>query len=1042
MLSLRSLLVAALLWCGVLSLHAQTTVVITGFTDEDDGPGSLADLDDISMREAVNHAPAGSTITVNFARFVPLTLGPLVIDRDLIIDGRSQFAPPEVRSMTRIETRNGPQRLIEIRSGANVTLKNFRLIGGVAEGASPDDRGGAIYNNESILTLERCVLVDNTAEFGGAIYCFSDDEEAVLNLVDTVIANNTAEFGGGIYCEGDRRNATLDFTGSTISGNSARIGGGLYCRTERRDRFLTLENCTFARNTASDRGGAIYSDANDRADVNISLEHCTVADNAADIGAGLYNNATDEADIILSFEDSIIAGNRAPSSPDLHEEGDATTTLTTSVDGGNLFTSLEGSTLVPGSAGLQVVSDPLLSALAEFGGPTPVIHPLADSPAILSGTSSRIDQRGFDLTGPETLGSVKTGPVTIVNQLGDDPNASTTLRKAIADNIATPAAIIRFAPALDGQTITLTEGQLKVADPSGMFIDASSLAGGIVINANGDATGESGFFFRRENSTDFDSINFYGITIEGSSARRAVDTVETALLLDHCVLRDNSAGGLTNTSGTVLLNACEITNNAAINGAGLVNSATDDFNGDGVMVVRDCTLTGNVAEARGGAINTGAARGAVRLRVEDSDVSGNSAGDRAGAMYVSGSESSSDLQLIRSSFSDNAAESGGAFYFELGQTDSTLAMDDCTVADNTALLGGGAIYALVSDAGLDADLRTTTLSGNTTSGRGGAVYAFCEVADVFFDFFNSTLANNTADEGGAFFAEDSNAEEFRVNFVDTTVAGNMALVSGGGVHGFIADPGFFDFALGLENSILAGNTAPFAPDYRAEGNIPFTGVGNNLFSSLQGSGLTAGTSGVTLVSDPLLSPLGNFGGLTETKLPLPGSPALDASTSSRTIDQRGFDSPLDGDNDGTAAADIGSTEAPNWSNPGVADYPSIWATDLDGDGLPWGLEQAIGANPNQAQPGDPAKLPQLQDDAPSAVVRFGRNAAAVAGTHWVLQRAPDLFSFEPLLSYDGSVVDFAIPGSGVDLSDPSFIQVTEPGEQNAFYRLDAVYRTP
>ena len=63
-------------------------------------------------------------------------------------------------------------------------------------------------------------------------------------------------------------------------------------------------------------------------------------------------------------------------------------------------------------------------------------------------------------------------------------------------------------------------------------------------------------------------------------------------------------------------------------------------------------------------------------------------------------------------------------------------------------------------------------------------------------------------------------------------------------------------------------------------------------------GLINGTNGnIVGVSDPLLAPLGNYGGLTETMVPLPGSPAIDAgsnllavdaSGNPLTIDQRGY----------------------------------------------------------------------------------------------------------------------------------------------------------
>src|SRR4030095_6408986 len=84
--------------------------------------------------------------------------------------------------------------------------------------------------------------------------------------------------------------------------------------------------------------------------------------------------------------------------------------------------------------------------------------------------------------------------------------------------------------------------------------------------------------------------------------------------------------------------------------------------------------------------------------------------------------------------------------------------------------------------------------------------------------------------------------------------------------------------------------APFTrPAVRWLSSTPlWRGNNQNSGNDIQGSGTY---SGVNLTSgDPLLAPLGDYGGPTPTRPPLPGSPAIDAATNGMgfTIDQRGL----------------------------------------------------------------------------------------------------------------------------------------------------------
>ncbi len=241
-----------------------------------------------------------------------------------------------------------------------------------------------------------------------------------------------------------------------------------------------------------------------------------------------------------------------------------------------------------------------------------------------------------------------------------------------------------------------------------------------------------------------------------------------------------------------------------------------------------------------------------------------------GAIYNLGTTT-----VERCVFSGNSATFyGGGIHSGLF---ATLDITDSTFAVNTAGLYGGAVS---NSAPLTLD--RCTLNGNISGYEGGGVYS---------DFYgtlivtNSTLTDNSAAYyGGAIY------NSCPLTLHSCTLVGNSANLLGGAVYNdYLGTNPFFG------NSIIAGNTAPESTEIFG----PWT----------QANSLTSG--------DPKLSPLGNFGGPTQTMPPLPDSPALDAGgTTSLLTDQRGLARILNG------GLDIGAFESPlsNYNPVGLTIY--------------------------------------------------------------------------------------------------------------------------
>ncbi|HKI02660.1 MAG TPA: choice-of-anchor Q domain-containing protein [Thermoanaerobaculia bacterium] len=221
-----------------------------------------------------------------------------------------------------------------------------------------------------------------------------------------------------------------------------------------------------------------------------------------------------------------------------------------------------------------------------------------------------------------------------------------------------------------------------------------------------------------------------------------------------------------------------------------------------------------------------------------------------GALYGRGAS----LTLRRCHLAGNQADSGGAVFWREG----SLTIDQCTIAGNLANgqsfgLGGGGIGAAFNQV----TITNSTLTGNTVSagaGGGGAV-----LLQVQAHLVNVTVIANQAPRGGGLYALGTNGS----TITNTIIAGNL----GGdcqNVSSFVSD-----HSLDSDNS--CGLTGP--------GDLP----------------------GIA----PLLGPLADNGGPTDTHALLAGSPALDAggSVNCPATDQRGVTRPQG------SACDIGAFEA-------------------------------------------------------------------------------------------------------------------------------------
>jgi hypothetical protein len=244
----------------------------------------------------------------------------------------------------------------------------------------------------------------------------------------------------------------------------------------------------------------------------------------------------------------------------------------------------------------------------------------------------------------------------------------------------------------------------------------------------------------------------------------------------------------------------------------------------------------------------------------------------------------------------------------------------------------------------------------------------------------------TGCDGGGFF------NTSLLTITSCTITTNRAY-HGGGVYVYSANPAQ---SFALQNSVVAGNSAAFEYlEQEIDGSV----------TSTNGHNFTSG--------DPLLAPIGDYGGLTQTIPPLPGSPLLDAGIRDPDllVDQRGLFRTSD-------TPDLGAFE-----HQGASDTLLIWSYDTDGDGKSFGLEHALGSDPQTPDPNQHGSPDIDLDEAGNPRITFGRNPDAIEATLWVIKRSTDLKSFVEIFRYDGSApvalpnIDSSILHSSIQITD-------------------------
>lgn len=358
--------------------------------------------------------------------------------------------------------------------------------------------------------------------------------------------------------------------------------------------------------------------------------------------------------------------------------------------------------------------------------------------------------------------------------------------------------------------------------------------------------------------------------------------VDATLIGHHVVVRENHASGVGPYSGgggaflavgRLELYDSVVENNSGAYGGGVaVEADTHDWFKNQV-ILHDTTLRGNTAARDGGAFGydwSGCAYlEVVRCRIEENlaaTVFSNAGSFGSGGLKTCGLSTVIDETTIQRNTNDEMQDGeAGAVWVGAG---GLVEITNSAILDNQSRRGAGVLVAELS--------------------------AFPGTGTTHVRITNTTIAGNLSSPGAG--GIEVRYPDSDVQVVNSSVVDNLGLPTGG----VLAHEGEISF----DHSILAGNLGQQC------------GVVNGSITSSSGYNVVSDTScgfsepGDLEGTDPLLDPLGDNGGPTQSYMPQAGSPAIDAYTSphSPDRDQRGADRPFDGDGSGTAAYDIGAVE--------------------------------------------------------------------------------------------------------------------------------------
>jgi uncharacterized repeat protein (TIGR01451 family) len=693
----------------------------------------------------------------------------------------------------------------------------------VEEGLSND--GGGIQNNGT-LTIVDSTIHDNRTRDGNTT-SGGIHNLGTLTLTRVTMSENSAGLrGGAIY-----NNGVLTITESIFDDNEVRPpyglqrGGAIF-----NDGTISIDATRFSENSAT-QGGAIYSELHGV----VTLTNSTLYNQSSNLGGGIYNIGA------FTVENSTFVGNSATNTTwgggGIYNRG--TLTVGNSTFSGN-STGHEGGAIYNYLNATLTLNN---SVLANSTGNSDCFD-FGDSSSVITIASL------IETTSGDCNGTLSGDP--LLGTLSDYGGSHATL------------PLLPGSPAIDAgdDLICTTTDQRGIARVGTCDMGAFESRGFVITQAGGD-----------EQSTPIETTfaDTLAVTVTANIATEPVAggvvtvtgpvsgaglaqgynaTIDSTGLASTSVTANSLVGSYSVTAGTNGSDDVSTFNlaNTCFGSAYSVTTANDDGAGSLRRGINNLCDGGTITFTADSTIYLSSTLTVEKSLTIDGNgfdvtISGDSGNDGSPNVRLFTINSGSTVTLSHLTLEDGKAGTGGAGGAILNQGE--LVLESVTVRDNSAEKGG----AIANLASASLTVRNSTIYNNSGTVEGAALFSFAPIT-----LTNSTISGNSGTN--VIF----NASLLTVT--NSTIANN----TGNGVVN--------NGTLTLGNTIVTGSSG-----------VDCSGTGT--VSTGDHTLIEDGSCGAPVTGNPLLAPLGNYGGDTLTHALLPGSPALNVGGSCGTTDQRG-----------------------------------------------------------------------------------------------------------------------------------------------------------
>jgi uncharacterized repeat protein (TIGR01451 family) len=460
-------------------------------------------------------------------------------------------------------------------------------------------------------------------------------------------------------------------------------------------------------------------------------------------------------------------------------------------------------------------------------------------------------------------------------------------------NISLRSAIQRAN--VDGDptnTITLPAGTYKITiDPISAMTDDDSAGDFNVENGDSLTITGAGAATTIIDANDLDrafqidfqsSLTLSGATVENGLPLNPRPTPATTANCPSVPPTSGADGGAILQNGNLDLENDVITGNLASGpGGGIANEGVGD------MTIHNTTISHNVICLNPGDVGPSFGPGAGVYDtdgfgsdlIDSSTIVDNTTSDDFGGGVFDGGGGS--YTITNTTISGNSAGGGGGIETQSGEGRGSLTLVGDTISGNTATEGGfTAPGGGIENDGVEVSITNTTITGNTASDGGGIASPGGDTNIAF-----STITGNTATGE----TEVPDVRGLAANLFQPDQVGPLGANTGNLQN---TDGGNFT----LDNTIVAGGISPSGDPTNCGGG-GFTSNGFNLFDNNDSSCNAVASDLIN--TNPLVSPLANNGGPTQTEAIGLSSPALNAANpgagvctgETASIDQRGVTRP-------------------------------------------------------------------------------------------------------------------------------------------------------